>query len=225
MKGVKGILLMAGNGIRFDEDIPKQFHLLKNKKVYLWTLERFVQSNLFEEILLVCAEEMVASIQNEVGPDFRVIPGGKTRQESSYKGLLACGENTEIALIHDGVRPFVSEEILKKNIETARIHGAVDTCIPSSDTIVYSTDSETIAAIPHRAQYLRGQTPQAFSYPLILKAHEETKKENATDDCSLVLELGHSVSIIEGEEQNLKITTPMDLRIAEEHLRLDALPH
>lgn len=223
MKEVKGILLMAGSGERFGADLPKQFHEIAGKKVYLWTLERFVESQLFEEIFLVCPPERVDEVQEEVGPAIRVVAGGTTRQESSYLGLLACGEETEIVVIHDGVRPFVSQEILEANIKGAKLHGAVDTCIPSSDTLVYAPNEKEISAIPHRSEYFRGQTPQSFSYPLILKAHKETRKENATDDCSLVLELDESVYIVAGEEENLKITSPIDLLIAEEIIKLDGL--
>ncbi len=219
MKGVKGILLMAGQGKRFSAGNPKQFQLLGGKKIYLWTLERFATSTLFEEIILVCDAGSVALVQAEVGPTHRVIAGGATRQESSYKGLLACGPKTEIVVIHDTVRPFVSERILEDNVKAAREFGAVDTCIPTHDTLVHSKDGKTIADIPNRAEYLRGQTPQSFSYPIILSAHQNTHRINATDDCRLVMDHGISVAIVEGEEQNMKITTPFDLLIAEKIAR------
>ncbi|NGX26838.1 MAG: 2-C-methyl-D-erythritol 4-phosphate cytidylyltransferase 1 [Chlamydiae bacterium] len=215
MKGVKGILLMAGQGERFGEPLPKQFHLLQGKKVYLWALEQFITSELFEEIILVTSADQVEEVQNEVGPGFQVISGGKTRQESSYRGLIACGPTTEIVVIHDGVRPFVSKRILEENIKGARAYGAVDTCIPSADTLVYAPDKKKIVSIPTRSEYLRGQTPQSFSYPLILESHENTKTTQATDDCQLVLEMGKEIYIVKGEEKNLKITTPFDLLLAE----------
>lgn len=206
---------MAGQGKRFSAGNPKQFQLLGGKKIYLWTLERFATSSLFDEIILVCEPDSAAIVQSEVGPTHRVITGGATRQESSYKGLLACGPHTEIVVIHDAVRPFVSQKILEDNIQAARAFGAVDTCIPTHDTLVHSKDGKTIAEIPNRAEYLRGQTPQSFSYPLILTAHQNTRRSNATDDCRLVMDLGISVAIVEGEERNMKITTPFDLLIAE----------
>lgn len=216
MKGVKSILLMAGRGHRFGDELPKQFHPLASMPVYLWTLEQLTKSNLFEEILLVAPPEMVDEVEKTAPPAARVIAGGETRQASAYAGLLACGPETEIVLIHDAVRPFVSQRILEENIEIARSFGACDTCIPSADTLVYSPTGETIASIPERSDYLRGQTPQTFSYPLILEAHEKTLHLNATDDCQLVLELGHPVHIAAGSPENLKITTKTDLLLAEE---------
>ncbi len=168
MKGVKGILLMAGEGRRFEDPIPKQFHLLHGQKVYLWTLKVFLDSNLFEEIILATTPGSCEEVQREVGASARVVPGGKTRQESSHLALKACGQDTEIVVIHDGVRPFVTKEILKKNIDGARKYGAVDTCIPMTDTLVHAPDHEKIRTIPPRSEYYQGQTPQSFSYPLIL---------------------------------------------------------
>ncbi|NGX39852.1 MAG: putative ribitol-5-phosphate cytidylyltransferase [Chlamydiae bacterium] len=202
---------MGGTGMRFHDSLPKQFHPLEKGKVYLKTLEAFLTSGLFNEIILVCVKEWCDQVRKEVGSTARVVEGGRTRQESSLLGLQACDLTTDIALIHDAVRPFVSIRILEENIEGAKLYGAVDTCIPSSDTIVYAPGGEKIASIPKRAEYLRGQTPQTFSYPLILEAHQKTKKTDATDDCQLVLELGAEIHIVHGDEENRKITTKRDL--------------
>lgn len=215
MKGVKGILLMAGQGKRFSAADPKQFHFLAGEKIYLRTLDRFATSELFEEIILVCDPEFITQVQAEVSVAHRVIAGGATRQESSYKGLLACGPDTHIVVIHDAVRPFVSHRILEENVRRAKEFAAVDTCIPTHDTLIQTKDGKTISAIPPRAELMRGQTPQSFSYPLILKAHQKTKRTNATDDCCLVLDQGHPVHIVAGEEHNMKITTQYDLLVAE----------
>jgi len=206
---------MAGQGKRFSHTSPKQFQLLAGKKIYLWTLEQFSTSNLFEEIILVCEASLISEIQAEVGPSHRVIAGGATRQESSYEGILACGPNTEIVVIHDAVRPFVSHRILQDNVNGARKFGAVDTCIPSHDTLVHCKDGKTIAEIPKRSEYLRGQTPQSFAYTTILSAHKQAKTSDATDDCRLVLDQNVPIHLVEGEERNMKITTPLDLTIAE----------
>lgn len=209
---------MAGHGTRFGQEIAKQFQLLAGKKVYLWTLEAFSSSNLFDEIILVVPSDLIEQVKSEVASSIRVVSGGQTRQESSYKGLIACGSDTEIAVIHDGVRPFVSKRILKENIDSARRFGAANTCIPTADTLVHAPTGTTIASIPTRFEYLRGQTPQSFSYPLILEAHQKTSMTHATDDCQLVLEMNKAVYIVKGEEENLKITTPFDLILAEARL-------
>ncbi|MGL5263243.1 MAG: D-ribitol-5-phosphate cytidylyltransferase [Candidatus Rhabdochlamydia sp.] len=216
------ILLMAGSGTRFGSQIPKQFHRLSGKKIYQHTLEKFLNTQLFSRIILICAPEYVKQVQKEVlfSDQVYVITGGSNRQESSFKGLLACPSDTEIVVIHDAVRPFVSEEILQKNISLARLYKAVDTCIASSDTLVHTIDLKQIQAIPSRNQYLRGQTPQSFSYPLILEAHLEATQKNSSDDCSLVLAKHQQVCITEGSEYNIKITTELDLFLAEQIFRL-----
>lgn len=221
---ITAILLMGGSGARFQSSIPKQFHHLSGKKIYLHTLETFLKSELFQEIILVCPKEWEGMVKEEAPfPIVKVVAGGSTRQESSYLGLLSCASNTQIVLIHDAVRPFVSLEVLQKNVESAKKHKAVDTCIPSADTIVHSEDGQSISSIPNRAHYLRGQTPQTFSYPLILSAHQEALKKglmNISDDCRLVLEMGQKVHIVEGSDENIKITTELDLFLAEQIYRI-----
>jgi len=217
MKGVKGILLLGGSGTRFGGEEPKQFHLLQGVPLYQWALKTFLSSNLFEEILLVTHKEWSAQVSKEIVsyPNTRVVDAGPTRQASSLAGLLAAGPETQIVVIHDAVRPFVSARILKENIETAMKTGAADTCIPSADTLVHAPNGSTITAIPPRHEFLRGQTPQSFSYPLILKAHQQTSHHDASDDCQLVHALGHTIAIVTGEERNIKVTTELDLLLAE----------
>ena len=123
-------------------------------------------------------------------------------------------------MIHDAVRPFVSKKILQEHVAAVKVHGAVDTCIPSADTLVHSTSGTLIDDIPVRAHYLRGQTPQSFAYASILQAHESTALSNASDDCQLILNQGKTVFIVPGDEHNLKITTELDLFMAEQLFRL-----
>ena len=222
MLNVKAILLLAGKGTRFNSALPKQFHAIGGKKIYLHTLDRLHESGLFEEIILVTAPEWVDEVSRETqGYPVRVVAGGNSRQESSYLGLLACGSQTAYVLIHDAVRPFVSQRILEENLAACKAFGAADTCIPSADTLVYSQNGKTIEAIPHRAHFLRGQTPQSFAYPLILEAHMQARAKglSATDDCALVLALGKPVHLLLGDESNIKITTDLDLYLAEQLFR------
>jgi len=222
----KGIILMGGSGSRFGSSTPKQFHRISGKKIYLHTLERFLASGFFEQVILVCHPDWIMEVQKETElyhQNIAVVPGGKTRQESSYLGLLACTGQTEIVVIHDAVRPFVSQDILRQNIQGAKTWGAVDTCIPSSDTIVHSQDGNSITKIPNRSEYFRGQTPQSFSYSLILQAHKRAisqGQQNNSDDCSLVAACGHKVGIVTGDESNIKITSELDLFLAEQLFRL-----
>ncbi|MDR3624075.1 MAG: bifunctional cytidylyltransferase/SDR family oxidoreductase [Chlamydiales bacterium] len=222
---IKGIILLGGTSERFDDAIPKQFHRLSGKKVYLHTLEKFVSMDFFDEILLVAdAKHLQEVIQDtKKFSRVRVVQGGNTRQSSSYQGILHCGRDTDYVIIHDAVRPFVSKKILQENREKVIAFGAVDTCAPSFDTIVECKDGEKINRIPNRSHYLRGQTPQSFSYELILRAHIEALKagiEGVSDDCQLVLRLGEKIHVVEGSERNIKITTKLDLYIGEQLMRM-----
>ncbi len=227
MQDTVGIILMGGSGERFGSELPKQFHRLAGKKIYLHTLEKFLASALFEEILLVTHAKWIPEVEQDLlryaGAPVRVVEGGTTRQESSYRGLLACSLATKIVVIHDAVRPFVSKKILQSNIEGAFTYGAVDTCIPSADTIVHSEAGVQIDRIPLRSAYLRGQTPQSFSYPVILEAHQAAQGKEASDDCSLVIQEQNPVHIVRGDERNIKITTEIDLFLADQLLRLEQI--
>lgn len=218
---MKALLLMGGEGHRFGSETPKQFLNLSGKKVYLHTLAAFLEFDEFEEILLICHPDWVQRVREDVSsPRVRVIEGGYSRQDSSYRGLLACGKETKFVVIHDAVRPFISKEIIRQNINALKKHNAVDTCIPSDDTVVHSLSFDTITSIPKRSLYLRGQTPQSFAYPLILEAHEKATDQLSSDDCSLVLNLGEPVHIVPGSPDNIKLTNELDLFLAEQLMRL-----
>ncbi|MBU6446421.1 MAG: 2-C-methyl-D-erythritol 4-phosphate cytidylyltransferase, partial [Verrucomicrobia bacterium] len=195
-KTIGACLLMAGNGSRFGGDVPKQFLMLGAKPIYLHALDTLVASRLFDEIILVCHPEWMDL------PHDGIVRGGATRQESSYRGLKGFKAPPDIVLIHDAVRPFVTERILRDNIETAIQYGAADTCIPSADTLVHAPDGKTLAAIPNRRELFRGQTPQTFRMDWILHAHEQTQISNATDDCQLVLKMGKPIHLVLGDEKN-----------------------
>ena len=220
-KRIGGVLLMGGSGERFGSALPKQFHHLSGKPIYQHTLQAFLQSGFFDEIVLSCPKGWLEEVDKPFLTSIvRIVEGGSTRQESSYRGLLGFSTPPEYVVIHDAVRPFVSQEILAGNLRCVLESDAVNTCIPSADTLVYAPNGTKIESIPKREEFLRGQTPQSFSYPLILKAHQNTKRENCTDDCLLVRDLGYPIAVVRGEERNLKITSELDLFIAEQLLRL-----
>lgn len=224
-KRVSAVLLMAGSGYRFGGEVPKQFQLLAAKEVFRYALDTMIDSSFFEEIVLVSHPEWMDI--SEIPECVKVVPGGKTRQESAYIGLQSFNETPDIVLIHEAARPFVTEEILRQNILGALKTGAVDTCIPTSDTIVHSKDGKEIDSIPQRKTYFRGQTPQTFSYDVILEAHQKAIEEgieDASDDCQLALRLGKKISIVPGDEDNLKITNAFDLKVAEIFINPLVLP-
>lgn len=215
---IGAILLMAGESVRFSDSLPKQFHLLCDKPLYRYALEMLLDCGFFDEIILVCHPQWIESVAKDNPFPCQVVPGGLSRQSSSLAGLSALSAECDIALIHDAARPFVSKQILLDNLQKAIEHGAADTCIPSTDTLVFAPDGKSISSIPNRADWRRGQTPQTFRKDWILKSHEQAKKDrkdNASDDCSLVLSMGYPIAIVEGSEENFKITSKFDLAIAE----------
>lgn len=209
------ILLIGGSGVRFGGGVPKQFRLLGGKPLYRHGLDTLLDMEVFDEIVLVCHPEWADRLR---GLPARVAIGKETRQGSSLEGLLGFEFPPEIVLIHDGVRPFLTEGIVRANLDAAIRFGAADTCIRSADTLVHAPSGQWIGSIPKREEYFRGQTPQTFRYGLILEAHEKALERgivNASDDCRLVLELGARVVVVEGSESNLKITSEFDLQVAE----------
>ncbi len=223
------ILLMGGSGQRFGSDSPKQFHRLAGKKVYLYALEALLSFQDWQQIILVVHPSWQRQVMEDLetggllSSKIAFAPAGATRQASSLSGLRALSPTTELVLIHDAARPFLSLPIIEENLAVAMNMGAADTCIPSVDTIVVSQDGRQIDQIPKRVHYHRGQTPQTFHYPLLLTAHEEALQvgiHEASDDCSLVARLDAPIGMVKGNEQNLKITTELDLFLAEQMVRM-----
>ncbi|MBD3380144.1 MAG: 2-C-methyl-D-erythritol 4-phosphate cytidylyltransferase [Candidatus Omnitrophica bacterium] len=216
------IIVAGGTGKRMGSHIPKQFLDLAGKPVIIHTLEKFEKSPLVDGIVIVSHADHIEKTEklakeHDISKLLKVVAGGETRQASSYNGLKACTEGTEIVLIHDAVRPFIDDRIIKDVLEAARVTGAATTVIESTDTIVFAED-DIIEDIPPRSQVKRVQTPQGFKYGVILKAHEDAIAEGVadyTDDCGLILVRGGSVKIVPGAFENLKITDKIDLLMAE----------
>lgn len=226
------IILAGGIGERFESDIPKQFVKLAGKPMILHTIEAFERHPLIDEIFIVIHRNfylyMEDLIQNsEYKKVKKILIGGLTRQESSRVGVMACDEAVENVLIHDAARPFVSKEIITKTIAAMSKFLAVDVAISSADTIIEVSDEMKIKTIPERKHLLRGQTPQAFKFDVIRKAHELALSEGyseATDDCSLVIRYRISeIFVISGSENNIKITRPIDIHIADKIFQINGI--
>jgi len=223
MSGVTGIILGGGGGARMKSSIPKQFLYIGGKPIIVYTIEAFQRCDAIDEIIVVMHKDWIKKTQKFVSKYHlskvsNIIQGGKTRMDSSYKGLLYLKESEpEIVVIHDAVRPFVTQRIVKESVETARRYGAVDVVVKTTDTIV-NAKNNFINGIPDRRYLFNGQTPQTFKYSLILKAHEFARKNNpsmVTDDARLVLNMKKKVRIINGDYENIKLTTKADIELAE----------
>jgi len=228
MPSIKAVILASGSGARFNDAKPKQFVKLAGLPVLVHTLKVFQTCAKISQIVVVTREQYVEQVWDYVhryalNKVQKVVVGGETRQESSRIGIDCCGEDTDYVMTHDAVRPFLTHRIIENMIGAVMEHKAVDTVIPTADTIVEIDRAGFIRAIPERSALRRGQTPQAFDYRLIRKAHEMALKEgveNSTDDCALVLRMGERVFVVPGDEQNIKITYPLDLHIADKLFQL-----
>ena len=208
-----GIILASGTGERLGASVPKQFLSLNGKKVVQFSILAFQQSDLIDLTVLVCHSDWL-DMANSLDVDI-VVAGGNTRNESTLKGLEACPEDTKKVLIHDGVRPFIEEDTIRRCVEGLDKWPAVDTCIASADTIVEVDDDGCISNIPFRSRLRRGQTPQAFDYQCIRSAYRYVDVRDATDDITIAMKFGLKCGVVEGSAWNLKITEPQDLFIAE----------
>lgn len=185
----------------------------------LRTVRAFEDCEAVKEIVIVTREDLMGPIA-EICSGFTkirsVVQGGSSRQESVKLGLLAFSKDVRLAAVHDGARPLVSGELIDKVIRAAHSYGAAAPAIPVKDTIKVF-EGGFIAATPDRSTLRAVQTPQVMDRDLLLGALEKAEQEGTalTDDCSAVEHIGMRVRLVEGEERNLKVTTPLDLKIAE----------
>lgn len=222
------IVLAAGQGKRMHSKVQKQFLELKGRPVLYYSLRCFQESPLIHEIILVTGEEAVSYCKTEIVEKYgfskviRVVPGGKERYDSVYQGLLAC-EKPDFVFIHDGARPFVTEEILERGLLEVKKGGACVVGMPSKDTVKISDASGCVSETPDRSLVWTIQTPQIFDYALVLGAYESIRTKDMsriTDDAMVVeQETGVKVHLCEGSYQNIKITTPEDMAVAEAFLK------
>jgi 2-C-methyl-D-erythritol 4-phosphate cytidylyltransferase len=225
------VILASGSGERFGADLPKQFIKVAGRTILEHTIVAFERSRVDEIILVVnadhrsLAEELV--LKNAFRKVKRVLNGGATRRESSKIAIDSIPEDDAKVLVHDAVRPFISERIIDDCVAALDAHDAVDVAIPSTDTIIDVDETRKIAAIPNRKRMMRGQTPQAFRVGLIRRAHALADREPNlpfTDDCGIVLHFQLApIHVVLGEERNLKITFPEDVFLADKLFQLSAV--
>lgn len=213
------IIVAGGKGLRMGSDIPKQFLPIGGKPVLMRTLERFREYSADLHIILVLPEAQQVYWQELCGKyDFKVkyqlANGGQTRFHSVQNGLALVPDDAEgVVGVHDGVRPFPSIEVIKNCYETARTAKAVIPVIPVVETVRH-LEGDSSVTVP-RGDYRLVQTPQTFDIQLLKAANRQPYNDGFTDDASVVESYGHAITLVEGNRENIKITTPYDLKIAE----------
>ena len=217
---VSAIIPVAGQGKRFRGTIPKQYLEIDGQSIVAITMQRIL--SIFDTIkgVVVVAKteiERAASLLNTIEgfkDNFKIVIGGPERQDSVYNGLINLDSDTDIVIVHDGVRPLVSQHILKESIRVATKTGACIAAIPVKDTIKRTYDNKIIETVS-RSNLWYAQTPQTFKYSILFQAHKLAKAEKfyATDESALVEHMGYPVSVIEGDCRNIKITTVEDLEM------------
>ena len=221
------IVLAAGKGKRMQSDIAKQFLTLDNKPVVYYSLKAFQDAGV-KEMILVTGSESIEYCRNEIVDKYQltnvtaIIAGGKERYDSVYNGIKAV-KDAEIVMIHDGARPFITQQMIYQSYETAKKEKACVVAVPVKDTIKVVDSNHVAVSTPERSTLWQIQTPQTFQYNIVKNAYEkmqETKDSNITDDAMVVERYGsEQIKIIQGDYRNIKITTPEDLDIAETYIK------
>lgn len=222
-------ILAGGIGSRMGStELPKQFLPLGDKPIIIHTVEKFLLNIKIDKIYIGVPKDWVLYLNDLISKfigeneKIEIVVGGKDRNETIMNIIdnihKTYGENKEdIIITHDAVRPFVNSRIINENIEKVKKTGACDTVISAVDTIVVSKNKEIISEIPERNYMYQGQTPQSFNILLLKKLYNELsseEKEILTDACKICVVKNHAVYLVEGEIENLKITTPGDYKIA-----------
>ncbi|NFH90099.1 2-C-methyl-D-erythritol 4-phosphate cytidylyltransferase [Clostridium botulinum] len=218
---VSAIVVAGGKGKRMGTVQSKQYLNLNGKPILYYTIKSFLDCNLVDNIILVvpsheidyCEMEILEKNSLKVN---KIVAGGDERYDSVYNGLIEA-KGSDIVLIHDGVRPFVSKETIENAIKYAEEYGAAAPGVMPKDTIKIIDNNRFSIDTPNRSHLISVQTPQAFKFDLIYNCHKKIKNENVniTDDTMVAEYFGNKVYIYQGEYTNIKITTPEDLIIGE----------
>lgn len=217
------IVLAAGKGSRMGTEVPKQFLEIQGKPVLYYSLKTFQDSPLIDEIILVVNKEYQKYCEEEIVRLYgltkvsRMVEGGAERYDSVYAGLQAC-EGCDYVFIHDGARPFVTQAMIERCMDTVRESAACVVGMPVKDTIKIADDHGDIAVTPPREKVWMIQTPQVFDYDLVFRSYTKMLEDRAsgiTDDAMVVEFYGNKkIRLVPGDYENIKITTPEDIQIA-----------
>ena len=234
MKNI-AVIFAGGTGTRMGvSDVPKQFLEVGGKPIIIYTLEHFQKHAQIDEIYVVCIERWIDYLQglidtNHIDKVRSVIAGGGSGMDSIYLGLKEAQKNCQpddIVLIHDGVRPFVTEDLISRNIADARSYGNSITCTECNETFIMSKNGVDVADVPIRRESFTAQAPQAFRLGEVIEAHEQVRESNPNytdivDNCTLFHTLGKRTYMTKGVRGNTKITNPVDIYIFEAWLEFE----
>lgn len=211
---VSAIILAAGSGSRFGE--KKQFKNFKGKELYLYSFHTFLQCEYINEIILTVPKDTLTEVKkgiydSKARKKTLVVGGGLSRQESVKNGVLATNKKSDLICIHDGARPFVSEKLIKNSINACKGNDGAIVAIPNYDTIKTCVKGYVETTID-RSDVWMAQTPQVFRKEKLLKAIDfaSNKKMKMTDESSMMESLGFQISVVKGDINNFKITSPED---------------
>lgn len=225
---VSAIIPVAGQGKRFCSSIPKQYLEIDGQSIVAITIQKVLSISETLKGVVVVAETEMERTDSLLGKikgfkeKFKIAVGGQERQDSVYNGLINLETDSEIVIVHDGVRPLVSQDILIESIQVAQKTGACIAAVPVKDTLKRTQDYKIIETVS-RSGLWHAQTPQTFKYPILYQAHKKAKEDNfyATDEAALVERLGHAVSVIKGDYRNIKITTVEDFEMVKMLIKSD----
>ena len=218
LKTCGAVIVAAGNASRMG-GIDKVMAELKGEPMIARTIRTFQDCDAISEIVIVTRPDLILPITDLTHsmPKVKaVVAGGKSRQESVNLGLNALSDKVKLAAIQDGARPLLTWQVIDRVVRAAHTHGAAIPCVPVKDTIKVGNGG-IVKETPDRANLFAAQTPQVFDFDLLRGALKKAELEDyaVTDDASAVEYMGMKVKIVEGDERNIKVTTPMDLKIAE----------
>lgn len=218
VKNCGAVIVAAGSASRMG-GIDKVMAQLKGQCMVQRSVRAFQESEVIRSIVIVTRPDLVEPIRQLcAGMDkvCAIVEGGSSRQESVEKGLRALPKGTALVAVHDGARPMISQAVIDRTVRAAHSYGAAAPAVAVKDTIKVASGG-VVAATPDRSKLRAVQTPQVFDLDFLKSALQKAKEDDAavTDDCSAVERLGMSVKLVEGDERNIKVTTPVDLKIAE----------
>ena len=211
---ITGIILAAGNSSRYQAKKPKQFSLFNDRMIIDYSISTFLNHKNIDDIIIVVPEEYHELIQDKYS-DFKVIVGGKKRQESSFIGLLNCNKKTTQVLIHDAARAMITPRIIDRCLKSLDKFDGVAPALPLVNTLAFVDSKNNIINIPDRKKYYELQTPQCFKYKTILNCFNKLN-DDVTDDISVLIKMGYECTLVKGSKLNMKITTLDDIKILSE---------